>query len=178
MDEEQQYQVYSFSSDSDDSTVDRLKTCKMYMKHDISLIVVLCVQMVALSIAYYLLIKKNKIKVKPWTRIVICVQLLGLLTIVSLDVYGMLFKQDQKYYFYLVSSITTSLFNTIEFCYMFFGFKMMILEAQLPVGDMTLEQIYKKVMIRIKFAKVLTIAFILYLTSKWMVNLVLRKLFP
>ena len=43
------------------STVDRLETCKMYMKHDLSLVVIWGLQMVALSLAYYTLIKRNNI---------------------------------------------------------------------------------------------------------------------
>lgn len=72
------------------------------------------------------------------------------------------FAKDSSEKFFVIAPIVYSLLTTCQFCYLFFGLKLMIVEAQMPSGNLTLKQILRRVTLTIYFMKVWIVSFVVY----------------
>ena len=71
--------------------------------------------------------------------------------------------------------MSNTLLNITQYCYTYFWFKLIIVEAQMPEEGKTFEQILRKVTLMIKFMRSITVFFILYMLAKWVLQLITIK---
>ena len=107
-----------------------------------------------------------------WTKLITLIQLLILLLILTLTIIGIAVIQPENQidYFYIVSQVIYSLLIINQFCYVFFSFRLMIVEAQMPKMEVSFQKVYKKMQRTILFCQVCTTSFIIYFLLKWIMN--------
>ena len=73
-------------------------------------------------------------------------------------------KGTEKYR-HITDEIRSTLFNSNQFWYMFFGFKILIVEAQIPSGGRTIIDTLRKVRFTTRAMKASCLFFIIYAVS-------------
>ena len=71
-----------------------IASCRTYQKNGTALLVQWSLQAVALCLAYYQMITKNKVQAKYWPRFIIIIQVVALLETVLLDIVGEILVSD------------------------------------------------------------------------------------
>ena len=105
-----------------------LMTCYKYQFHGFGLIGFWTVQLIAFLSIYQCYIKSNQVKVQDWTKFVLFSQVIILAVIIGVDMYGY-YSPNSAEKFFVIAPIVYSLLTTCQFCYLFFGLKLMIVEA-------------------------------------------------
>ena len=135
------------------------------------------IQIFALCFIYWRLIIKKKVLALAWTRIVFFSQVVTLFLIILMDITWRLLdvEQGKEDFKRITDEIRSTLFNCNQFWYLFFGFKILIVEAQIPFEGRTIIDTLRKVRFTSRAMMASCLFFIIYMMSKWIINMVVSK---
>ena len=159
---------------SEPTRAEVLNSCSKFQTTNNNLIILWSLSFILIVSFYRFFIVSNKIKLQIWIKVI----LFGHMTVLILWIVGDVlanYVQD-KTFIYFKDMISIFFKTTLDFLYLLFGFKMMIIEAQMSSFQSSIEKVVRRIKRVIFFQRLSVIFFIFYQIFKIIISFIRRKI--